>query len=613
MDLKAFLSATGSKKRQPISYQVSGINYRALSAEDQREQEEAFLGVLRSLDKPVEITRAPMGGTLYDGTEYSQYMVYFTSEQDLEGPLRQAGYSPLRWDKPFTHRVKEEYEDHLEIDDGSRVRVYNVHTFRHELNETAWTVRLPVHETITRIKPMDPSKARSNLNKFINVGVSRMNDATVAADVQEAIDLRTSVTNDETGMVEVSVHVLQYGLDAAGLREECSAMERACRLQQIRLTTVRGLQRRLLAGWGAQFIFERAAAALAFFPFDSADLVEPGGVILGTNTITGAPVVYDYTRRVNSSVTFVGEAGMGKSMTTKTYIDNLLARAPPETMVTIIDPHGEYVALAERWGCEVRDLTKRDNMGLDPFKIMDQPSKAVGLLAECTGMADVERSVAVHLSQDVKSVGEMVNVLVNTSYQPEIANKAAAYLAQFTAGDLAGVFAGDPASPRRVIYTLRGEEKTKLNAMLVGIVLARAWRAMRDEPASTPKVAAIDEAWFVTSMEESGVVLRDMAKSGRKEGVHLLFITQEPDDILGNPYGKAVLMNSNTTFILGLKKALADQLQEVLRLSDADKRDVERLGKGDAILKAGHNRIFMHCMPTDEQMAAFSTKPGEAA
>ena len=154
MGLKSFLAATATKSKKPaISYQVGGINYLALSPEDQREQEESFLNLLRTLDRPVEIVRAPLGGTLYDGTEYSQYMVYFTSEQDLEGPLRQAGYSPVRMDKPLSHRIKQEYLDHLEMDDGSLVRVYSVYALRHELNEAAWTITIPVHETITRIIP----------------------------------------------------------------------------------------------------------------------------------------------------------------------------------------------------------------------------------------------------------------------------------------------------------------------------------------------------------------------------------------------------------------------------------------------------------------------------
>lgn len=611
MDVKSFLAAKAKKKRTRISYQVGGINYRALSPEDRREQEIGFLNLLMSLDKPVEIVRAPTSGVLYNGMEYSQYMVYFTSEQDLEMPLVAAGYSPVRRDEPFSHPVKQEYEDHLELADGSKVRVYDIHGFRHELSDIAWTLKLPVHETVTRIFPLDPAKARGELNKLINVGVARMSDPTVGRDVGEAIDLRTAINNDETGMVDVTVHALQYGLDAAHLREECKAMERACRLQQLRVSTVRGLQRRLLDGWGAKFLFERAAAALAFFPFDSADLVEPGGIILGENRITETPVVYDYTRRVNSNVTFVGESGRGKSTTTKTYLDNFLQRAPPETMVTIIDPHGEYAALKGRWGCEVRDLANRDQMGLDPFRIMEQPSKAVGLLAECTGMGEAEASVAVRLCDGVKSVSDMCTALENSEYQQEIAKRAAAYLAQFTGGDLAGIFAGDPAAPRRVIYTLRGEDKTKLNAMLVSMVMARAWRSMREADNRIPKLFVIDEGWYVTSMEESAAILLDIAKSGRKENVHLLFLTQDPDDILGSKHGKAVLTNSDTVFLLGLKPTPAKQLQTVLQLSDTEKKDVERLGIGDAILRAGHNRIYMHCYPTKEQMAAFTTKPGE--
>lgn len=609
MDIKALLAAK-SRKEDLISYQVNGINYKALSPEDQREQEDRFHDLLRSLDKPVEIVRAPQADTLYDGTICRQDLIYFTSEQDLGGALHAANYSPVRLDRPFRHTVKQEYEDHLELDDGSRIRVYAVYNLRHNLNETAWVNRLPVHETITRITPLDPNKSRSELTKFINVGVSRTGDPTVSMDVDEAIKLRTAIMNDETGMVEMSVHVIQYGLDPASLKEECSAMERACRLRQLRISTVRGIQKRLLDGWGPSFIFERGDAALALFPFDSADLVEPGGVILGSNLMTGSPVVYDYTRRVNSNVTFVGESGKGKSTTTKTYLDNFLSRAPPETLVTIIDPHGEYAGLAERWGCEVRDLAERDSMGLDPFRILEHPSKAVGMLAECTGMAEAERSVAVSMCDGVGSVDEMREKLENSQYQPDIAKHAAAHLAQFVSGDISGIFAGDPAAPQRVIYTLRGEDKTALNAMLVSMVMARSWRAMREADTRTPKLFVIDEGWFVTSMDASGRILFDIARSGRKENVHLLFLTQEPDDLLGNPHGKAVLMNSDTTFLMGLKPALADQLQEVLHLSHSEKKDVERLGLGDAILRAGSNRILMHCTPSTEQMQVFSTKPG---
>ena len=610
MDIRSFLSAR-SRTRPSVSYQVGGINYRALSREDQREQEDAFLNLVISLDRPVTITRAPLSGVLYDDTEYVQYMTYFTSEQDLDGPLRTAGYSPVRLDKPFTHRVKREYMDHMELEDGSRMRVYNVYGLRHDLNETAWTVRLPVHETMVRITPLDPAKARGELTKFINVGMSRIRDPTVRHDVEEAMELRRAINNDETGMLEISIHAIQYGLDAASLREECRIMERACRLQQLRLSTVRGLQGKLLAGWGSSFIFERAAAALALFPFDSADLVEPSGVILGRNTITGTPVVYDYTRRVNSNVTFVGESGRGKSTTTKTYLDNFLSRAGPDTMVTIIDPHGEYAGLAERFGCVTRDLADRDMMGLDPFKILEHPSKAVGILAACTGMGDAERSVAVSLCDGVKSVAEMRDTLEKSTYQPDMSRRAAAYLAQFTSGDISGVFDGDAAAPGRIIYTLRGEDKTGLNAMLVSLVMARAWRSMREADIRIPKLFVIDEGWFVTSMDESGAILFDIARSGRKENVHLLFLTQEPDDLLGNKYGRAVLMNSDTVFLMGLKPALADQLQNILSLSDAEKREVIRLGVGDAILRAGQNRIYIHCTPTDEQMATFTTKPGD--
>lgn len=611
MNLKSFLQAAKSKKRSDrITHQVNGINYAALSPDDREEQERAFLTIIRSLDKPVEIVRAPQGGVLYDGTEYSQYVTYFTSQDDLEVPLRGAGYSPVRLDRPFEHYTKHEYLDHLELTDGTRIRVYNIYGLRHNLNDIAWTVGLPSHEVITRIYPMDPAKARGELTKFINVGASRMNDITVRHDVEEARTLRTAIDNDETGMVEVTIHAIQYGFDAKHLREECRAMERICRLQQLRYTTVRGLQKRLLNGWGNSFIFEYNGAALTLFPFDSADLVEPNGTILGVNRMTETPVVYDYTRRVNYNVTFVGESGKGKSTTTKTYIDNFLERAPPETMVTVIDPHGEYASLAQRWNCEVRDLANRDKMGLDPFKVLEHPSSAVGLLAECTGMDDAAKSIAIYHCDAAHTIHDILDTLESATYQADTSRRAASFLAQFLSPDVSGIFEGEAAAPRRVIYTLRGEDKTKLNAMLVSMVMARAWRSMREADTRIPKLFVIDEGWYVSSMDATGTILSDIARSGRKENVHLLFLTQEPDDILNNQYGRDVLYNSDTTFLLGLKPTLASDLQTILHLSDTEKKDVERLNRGDCILRAGNNRIYMHCTPTAQQMAAFTTEPG---
>ena len=136
---------------------------------------------------------------------------------------------------------------------------------------------------------------------------------------------------------------------------------------------------------------------------------------------------------------------------------------------------------------------------------------------------------------------------------------------------------------------------------------------MRDAPRHVPKLFVIDEGWFVSSMESTGQILEDIARSGRKENVHLLFLSQEPSDILDNPYGQSVLNNSATIFLFGLKADLAAKLQKVLRLSDTERREVEGLERGHAILRADDHRIRLQVRPTASQLTKFNTAPSRRA
>lgn len=72
----------------------------------------------------------------------------------------------------------------------------------------------------------------------------------------------------------------------------------------------------------------------AFYPFVSADLIEtPGGIFLGVNRLTGAPVIYDPWLRMNYNILIVGKSGSGKSYLSKMLLSRLTAknRDPPSS------------------------------------------------------------------------------------------------------------------------------------------------------------------------------------------------------------------------------------------------------------------------------------------
>ena len=602
---------------QMVTHRIEPSNYYTLSEEERAAKLRGFVGIISRMESRLEIIisgrRVEVGGV-----GYLEKSVHLSSAQDMGEAISDGGFRSVRLDAPYRVEPERELAGHMVVD-GRLCRAYILYDMSRSITP-AWVNRLYeiCGAVVVRMWPLAPVRARRMLLSHANVtgarpGQRHLEESGMATHVRDLIE------RGESSAVEVAVSLLVYGANGAELAANCRRFERDAAWRQVRCASIRGMQRGMLQGRGHRFLFELGSCA-AFYPFESANMIEEGesgGVYLGVNTVNGTPVIYDYLRRVNSNVTFVGESGRGKSTTAKTYVANFLDTARSKygedhrVMLCIVDPHGEYAPLAAGFGAEVMDIEGRQRMGLDPFKVFDNPSKAASLLADASGMPPGLRSVAVSAAAGCRSIPGLVRKLTGGSgphRQDQV--RAASYLLQFTEGDAARIFRGRPAMADRVIYTMRKADKSSLNAMIISMVMARAWRAMRDAPRHVPKLFVIDEGWFVSSMESTGQILEDIARSGRKENVHLLFLSQEPSDILDNPYGQSVLNNSATIFLFGLKADLARKLQVVLRLSDTERSEVEGLERGHAILRADDHRIRLQVRPTASQLSRFNTAPG---
>ena len=602
---------------QMVTHRIEPSNYYTLSEEERAAKLRGFVGIISRMESRLEIIisgrRVEVGGV-----GYLEKSVHLSSAQDMGEAISDGGFRSVRLDAPYRVEPERELAGHMVVD-GRLCRAYVLYDMSRSITP-AWVNRLYeiCGAVVVRMWPLAPVRARRMLLSHANVtgaraGQRHLEESGMATHVRDLIE------KGESSAVEVAVSLLVYGANRAELAANCRRFERDAAWRQVRCASIRGMQRGMLQGRGHRFLFELGSCA-AFYPFESANMIEEGesgGVYLGVNTVNGTPVIYDYLRRVNSNVTFVGESGRGKSTTAKTYVANFLDTARSKygedhrVMLCVVDPHGEYAPLAAGFGAEVMDIKGRQRMGLDPFKVFDNPSKAASLLADASGMPPGLRSVAVSAAAGCRSIPGLVRKLTGGSgphRQDQV--RAASYLLQFTEGDAARIFRGRPAMADRVIYTMRKADKSSLNAMIISMVMARAWRAMRDAPRHVPKLFVIDEGWFVSSMESTGQILEDIARSGRKENVHLLFLSQEPSDILDNPYGQSVLNNSATIFLFGLKADLARKLQVVLRLSDTERGEVEGLERGHAILRADDHRIRLQVRPTASQLSRFNTAPG---
>ncbi len=609
-----------SKPRaEPITYKITPSNYDTLAEDEKVQKLREFVAVLRTIDKELMVSMVHKPVTIqYSGAErtYLSKDVYFTSKQDLGQSIASAQIKSMRCDTPFGHEIEREEMSHIKMADGTYSRAYTLYDMPKSIT-AAWIGSLfgIANEVHIWFRPVKPSTARRMLLTHANTLEARIGRRHLEEAVQ-ARQINDMIQSQETVAYTVNVTAVISAASAKELRKACKEFEKTAGWRSIRCMAVSGKQLDTLMGWGHQFMFDLGSCTV-FHPFASSDLIEAdgaGGVYVGVNEITKAPVIYDYTRRVNYNMSVIGESGSGKSTMVKTYVDNFLKMVKEKygpdqrVMLTIIDPHGEYAGIAEHFGCSVVDLTARNELGMDPFVIMEHPDQAVGILCETVGMPANLRSLAIARSEGCHSIVEFMKRLKNEKgAQKDECTKAHSYLEQFVTGGISNMFRGKYEKRDRNVFSMYKAEKNELNSMLISMAMQRAWRDMRDAPSHVPKLFVIDEGWFVIAMRSTAEILQDVAKSGRKENVHLMFLTQEPEDIMKSEYGTAVINNSATVLVLKLKPKPAEMLQGVLRLSNSETKAIQQLDIGHGVMRADAHRINLHVTPDDEQLKIFNT------
>ena len=609
-------------KRPDVSYRIAPANYLILSENEKDGMLRQFIRVVGSLEEKrrLRITTvnrkaaAECAGRTYD---YVEEAVYFTSKQDLGPALSSAGFRSARMDEPLRFVADGEKSGHMSLPDGALARAFVVYDFPRSITP-AWFHQIARLATVAEvdITQLRPTAARRALITHANTHEA-MGGRRLAEEAQDARDVNDMLQRQETRVYECAIRAVVTGEDAADLARNCREFKRNCAQRSIKAMSVPGKQGEIaMNGWGPRFLFEGGSCA-AFYPFVSSTLLEidgAGGVYMGANEFDGTPVVYDYLRRTNYNMTVLGSSGSGKSVSAKTYLDNFQAMmrdkygADVPMMMYILDLHGEYVALKDYLGLDVLDLMSRDEMGLDPFRLLPSSDIAADMLADVSEMPPALRSITTSKADGCSTVAELVARLrAETGKDADRCSEAAAHLSMFAEGALSGMFQGELKIRDRTILSLRKASDSNINSMLISLALQKIWLDIRDAPQHVPKVLVIEEAWFALRMKSTAAILSNIARSGRKENCHLIVMTQDIDEVLASEHGAAVIKNSATVMLHALKPATANILQKVLDLSDKERDEIATLDKGQAIMRADHNRIKMQVRPTPEQLAKFNT------
>jgi hypothetical protein len=299
----------------------------------------------------------------------------------------------------------------------------------------------------------------------------------------------------------------------------------------------------------------------ALFPFVDESILEPGGVLLGLALADASPVFLDRWSHASHSWGIFGTTGSGKSFAAALAM--LRSRwLRPDLEVMILDPLGEFAEFARALGGEVVDLAgagPRFNP-LDPSTTNgDRTEKAarVGamLRAVFPSLSDEESArLDAAVSRLYERHGpaptflDLIDEVGRGGPRPD---RLGTLLEVFRSGSFQGVSGPTTVSPDSAVVDvdLHGVADGHL-AFHLTYLLDWAYARMRDRPG--PKLLVVDEVHLLLRHRATSEFLDRVVRHVRHFSGGLLLLSQDPEDFLAQPSGRAVLRNLDATGFLRL-------------------------------------------------------------
>lgn len=354
-----------------------------------------------------------------------------------------------------------------------------------------------------------------------------------------------------------------------------------------------------------------------FYPFSSMELIETGkrAVLLGRNLQTGSPIIYNRdNRKLNYHIVIVGTTGSGKSLLIKVFVVRLVDQVELDMPVVIVgnDPSvtREYRALAEKLGIEYKTLD--EGIGIDPlhyaapiatsilsklFKLeKDQEDKLFKIIEKVQAkkgtVEDLEAEIKAHIGDH--SEDDIENELLNAVHH---GMKKYGY-----------IFKGTFPTKSFIVSTYSYDNDAIIATST--LVMLRTKEFFNQLPLNTAKFLIVDEGWKLMEDKNSSEILAVFSREGRKSNISLIFIVQDPKDILENRLGQTILNNCDTKILM--QTDASAELKQVLSLSTIEenliKTNVEKNEPGIGLMIAGHKHVHMKVEPTPEELVTFTTK-----
>jgi len=585
-------------------YEIKPTNFGMLPDDKKMVALSKFFNILASIQRPIRIImlKDPLEFEMGDEVRSLQVpRTYLVSVEPLEQILQQIGVDYSMATTEPSWKIRSEMLSHLVLEDGSFAKCYTLYRIPASLS-AAWVHNLLPHVEMVsiRMKPIENHRAVSIINRYIGlVGASITKNPDSYYKYEKGTGLLAALTRQETRMFTCSLAVMISAKDALALRIADKNFKTVIRSMLCSFEATITMQRQMLEdGIGKHLYFELGSSAI-FYPFVSADMIEvPNGVALGVNLNTSAPIIYDYTQRDNYNILVLATSGAGKSVTAKTILVRLIKKYPT-AHVFIVDPNGEYESVAKFLSINVVKVTEETNLGLDPFKLFKEED-AAEIIGDISKGDDVVRKEFRAKAQGCKSIKDLY---------VRVDEDAKSYLKDLIAGSIYEILVGEPRLEDKTVISLRGTSGEERVSMLLLLTLGKIWKKINSLPTSVPKILLIDEGWMLFNMASAGKFLDMMARVGRKFNVIFLFITQRPEDVIENQYGRAIAENAATKIFLQNTEQASEKIKHAMDLSEQEVDMLKTFSRGQCLFLTKDYRLKAQITPSAEELKVFSTTP----
>lgn len=371
------------------------------------------------------------------------------------------------------------------------------------------------------------------------------------------------------------------------------------------------------------------------FPFISSELSDNQGILYGINSHNDSLVIFDRFSLENANMLVLATSGAGKSYAVKLEI---LRSLMFDTQIIILDPENEYEMVTKAVGGNYISFSSSSPHKINPFQIakpQDSSEDEMGykylflmsllkiMIGEMSPLEEATLNRALVLTYRQKNITEDPNT--HTQEPPRLedlyraligmedstAKTLSARLERFVMGSIKGTF--DQQSNINIdapvtVFSLR-DLADEIRPIVMFMILDYIWTQIRKD--LRKRMLIVDEAWYLMRFEDSAKILQGFVKRARKYYLGVTVISQNVDDFLSSPYGKAIITNSALKFLLKQSSAAINQIQEVFFLSQGEKQLLLSANVGEGIFFAGQNHVAIKVISSPDEHALATSKPSE--